>query len=183
MQTTNFKLKTAAGPRRKRLLFFVIVVVLLSSGAGTYLLMKNRSAENARIEQKARDEAQTNSAKSALQDTDARGRNLPDDSTEKTTDDIATSETLSLKITETSQSDGIVRASTSITGASADGTCVFTYSTQDERPVIQQVASANGICLSSVSEVQFAKLGSWNLSVIFYISNSKSEVSQNVTIN
>ena len=65
---------------------------------------------------------------------------------------------------------------------SRDGTCVFQYTTNGDKPVISQVPSSEGLCKSSIPEVEFAKLGEWILKVTFYNNGEKIEAVKNVTI-
>ncbi len=185
MSSPNFKLNSSTRRNRKPLIALIILAIVVALGIGSFVFIKNRNAENARIEQKARDEAQTSSAKKDIQNKsagDTQDKNLPNNSTSTTTDKIPTSEDLRTTITSTSQKDGTVYAEAIITGATAEGTCVFTYTTPEDRPVVQQVTSANKTCKSSIPEVQFSKLGTWNLQVIFYLNNVKSEANKSVSI-
>lgn len=186
MSSPNFKLNSSTRRSRKPLIALVVLAIVIALGGGLFMFIKSRNAENARIEQKARDEAQTSSAKKDVQNKnadDSQSKNLPNNSTSTTPDKVPTSEEIKVVITSTSQKDGIVNTSASVTGASSDGTCVFTYTTPDERPVVQQVTSTNKVCTSAIPEVQFSKLGNWNLQVIFYLNNVKSEANKSVSIN
>lgn len=188
MSSPNFKLKSPMRRSRRPLIALLILAIALALGLGSYMFIQNRDSENAQIEQKARDEAQNGSAKKDLQDKDrnddnTKSKNLPDNSISTTTDKIPASEELSTAITSVSQKDGSVYSEAITTGATAEGTCVFTYTTPDERPVLEQVTSSGKICKSSIPEVQFSKLGTWNLQVLFYLNNVKSEANKNVSIN
>jgi cytoskeletal protein RodZ len=186
MSSPNFKLNSSTRRSRKPLIALLVLTFIVALGVGSFIFIKSRNAENARIEQKERDEAQTKSAKKDIQNKDSedtQNSNLPDNSPSTTSDKVPTSEKLGTTITSTSQKDGTVYAESVITGAEAEGTCVFTYTTPDDRPVVQQVASANKICRSSIPEVQFSKLGNWNLQVVFYLNNTKAEANKNVSIN
>lgn len=105
---------------------------------------------------------------------------LPDDATSKTTDDIPVDPTLSIIISSTSQSEGQVKATAE---ASTSGTCVFQYETEGDKPVVVQSETSGNICSSSVPEVQFAKIGSWQLKLTFYSGGKKIEAIKDVTIN
>ena len=87
-----------------------------------------------------------------------------------------------LTVSDFRQSNGIVYATTQITQSSNSGSCVFTYTAKDSKPVVQEVVSTNTQCVSSIPEVQFDKVGNWNLKVSFNAQNTKLEVSKDVTI-
>ncbi|MCA9313413.1 hypothetical protein KDA08_03790 [Candidatus Saccharibacteria bacterium] len=181
MSSPNFKLNSSARRNRKPLIALVALVILIALGLVLFMYINNRNLEEARIEQKARDEAQTSSAKKDAGN--AQSKNLPDNSTSITSDEVPVSEDIRTTITSTGQNEGAVYAEATITGTIAEGICVFTYTTPQDRPVVQQVSSMAGFCKSSIPEVQFSKLGAWNLQVIFYLSNMKSEANKNVSID
>lgn len=186
MSSPNFKLNSTMHRSRKPLIVLLVLAIVIALGVGSFVFIKNRNAENARVEQKIRDEAQTHSAKKDVQEkgsSDTQSSNLPDNSASITPDKVPVSEDLRTSITSTSQKDGTVYAEASIAGTDKEGTCVFTYTTPDDRPVVQQVTSASKICKSSIPEVQFSKLGTWNLQVVFYLNNVKSEANKSVSIN
>lgn len=104
---------------------------------------------------------------------------LPDNSPTITTDQVPTSDDLSVDITSTSQEAGVVKASAKTSGS---GTCVFLYTTEGDKPVTHQSESSNGSCHASINEIEFSKLGQWQLKVTYYQDNKKAEVTQDVTI-
>lgn len=107
---------------------------------------------------------------------------LPKDSSSITSDQVPTNPNLSVAITDTSQIDGLVKATAKTSG---NGTCVFLYQPADNgKPITQQVnVSADNTCSVSIPEASFAYLGSWQLNVTYYSNEEKTEVSQNVTIH
>jgi hypothetical protein len=76
------------------------------------------------------------------------------------------------------QSNGTVNSAVVINGVSS-GRCEFVFSTPEDRPVSRVVNISSGSCSVSIPEVEFAKLGEWNLAVNF---GGKS-VSRKVNIN
>lgn len=110
---------------------------------------------------------------------DTATEGLPENSSSTTSDEVPLSnETVS--ISEFSQSDGSVRATASV--SANEGTCVFLYTTEGDKPVTQQVSVKDSSCHSSIAEVNFSKLGDWLLKVTYYRNAEKVEAMQNVEI-
>jgi len=180
--------KTSAKSKRKfALVITLLIFALLVSGGIVY--RHRLTQERSSTEQKIRDEAQIDSSKKDVQtevkigNSGSKSTNLPANSTSTTSDEVPVSNALSVSISNTGQSNGVVTSAATVTGLDESGTCVFTYSTPGDRPVVQQVTTTNKICQSNIPEVQFSKLGTWKLSVVFYQNNARAETSQNVTIN
>ncbi len=104
---------------------------------------------------------------------------LPDNSSSTTSDDVPSSSD-TINITSFSQENGQVRASATV--SHNEGTCVFLYTTEGDKPVTQQVAVENSTCRSAVGEVSFSKLGTWNLKVTYYRNAQKAEAVRDVEI-
>ena len=189
MKTTTYRHNSGPKKSNKKYIIASVTIAFILVVTGGYFYNRKLSQEKIRTEQKQRDEAQTNSSKNNLQSKDTNKDNsigdetLPNNSTGTTTDKIPSSETLEISIKNTSQNGGTVNASVEISGTTTDGTCVFTYTTPEDRPVIQQISSSNNTCQSNIPEVQFSKLGTWKLNVVFYQNNTKVEASKNVTIH
>jgi hypothetical protein len=179
MKSTRFKLRESqntTGHRRLIIGFFVVLVIFTVT-----LLVFTRNEEGGNRD----DDTQIYSAKDKIADSkDTRENNsvnLPDSSSSITSGQVATSEDIVLTITETNQSNGSVNATALVQGSSSDGTCVFSYSSED-KPVVKQVASSENKCSSSIPEVEFSKLGEWNLNVTYYNRNQKAEANRSVEI-
>lgn len=181
MGTSNFKLKAPVSRKSGLLKYLLLFALVLAIMIGGYFFVQKRNSANQQAEQKRNDEAQVTSSKQELKPDDNKG--LPSDSTTTTTDKVPVAPNTTLSIASFNQSNGQVEASATITGAGSDGVCVFSYTNPDDKPATQQVNSSNGKCSSKIPEVQFSKLGTWKLTVIFYLNNNKSEASQDVTIN
>jgi hypothetical protein len=188
----NQKFKLNRKPQKKSvnkwLLATLALVTIAGMASGGYIFIKQRNTSAQNIAQKNRDEAQTGSAKKETRSdsgepTKTKGSGLPEDSTTKKISQVPSTNIVSVKIADFTQSDRTVSATANITGNRTQGTCVFSYTTTDAKPVVEQMSSVGNICTSKISEVKFNKLGEWNMSVTFYLDNTKSEVSQNVTIN
>lgn len=189
MKWTSYKQNKTPAKSKKKFVLVIIIIIIALLVSGGIIYTRRLAQERARTEQKIRDEAQIDSSKKDVQtedkieNSDSKNTNLPTNSTSKTSDQVPISDALSVSISNTSQSNGIVSAAIKITGSDENGTCVFTYSTPGDRPVVQEVTSSNNICQSNIPEVQFSKIGVWNLNVTFYQNNARAEASQNVTIN
>lgn len=169
------------------MLIILLVAILLIAGAlGAYTWIKNSNQADRLAEEKIKSEAQTESAKKNIVNNSKAGstdtsKDLGSNVT--TTDQIPVSSNLSVTITNFQQVNSLINSSASISGNSSEGTCVFTYSTPGSKPVVDQVSSKSSVCSSIIPEVQFSKLGSWNLNIVFYLNDGKAEGNKNVTIN
>ena len=132
--------------------------------------------ENQTSNKQRADEIKKNSSKSS--ENSVAG--LPENSSSTTSDQVQVDSSLSVVISSTLQENGMVNAKAQTSGS---GTCVFEYKTSGDKPVINQVSVNGTTCESSIPEVQFAKLGGWNLNVTYYSNGQKAETNQNVTIN
>ena len=74
------------------------------------------------------------------------------------------------------QSGGAVRSSISVNGGSG-GSCEFNFSTEGDRPIVKNVEMKSEKCEVSIPEVEFAKLGDWQLVVKY------GQKSANKTVN
>jgi hypothetical protein len=162
----------------------IIMIALL----GSVFIFLNRQASKVdqdNAAQKSKDEAQTNSAKS----TDANGSSDKSNSSisSKTSEQVPDSSTVTVNIDRSSQADGLVSSIAVINNTSESGSCVFIYSTPDAKPVSREAKSTlidtKNTCSIGIPEVEFNKLGLWNLTVYFYLNDQKSETTKDVTIN
>ena len=184
MRSTNFKLNSSPSGGRKWPFLLVLLVLAAGVSGGLYVYVKKQNQEQARIEQKARDEAQIQSSK----DYDAKNASSDKNgastgATSTTSNEIPTSDSIAITVDSVVQADRQINASAVVTGATTSGICVFSFTTPDAKPVVKQTSSANNACSVSISEVEFDKLGIWNLNVTFFINDTKAEVNQNVTIS
>ncbi|MBP9738690.1 hypothetical protein KBD20_03305 [Candidatus Saccharibacteria bacterium] len=181
MKSSNFQLNK--GPqRRSHKIVLVVIVLALIFGAGTYVYLQRQEAQEL-AEQKALDESQTNSAKKG-DATSSKDTGVTPKTESDIKQDVPTATENNVTINSVNQSGGMVAATASVSGASAGGTCVFSFTNPDDKPVIPpSVSIKDGSCSTSTPEVGFSKLGVWNLNVTAYIDGKKSEANQSVTIN
>lgn len=97
-----------------------------------------------------------------------------------TSEQIPVSTAATVTITSFSQENGVVRASAQVSG---EGTCVFQYTTEGDKPVVQEVAVSAKSCSSERPEVEFSKIGTWSLKVTYYTNNERTEAVRDVTIH
>lgn len=181
MKTSRFShhQKTSRS-RRKLLLAGTVLVIFLAVGG--YLVYKR--SQHPEADKNAVDPTNTSAKATAPELSGTQN----DDGTplDATSDQIPANPDLSLQITELNQQNNTVTARAVIT-SSGSGNCVFSFATPEGRPVVKQVASqtANGSqgCSVSIPEVEFDKLGEWELTVSFYYNNAKAEASRKVMIN
>lgn len=177
---TNNKPKKSNGNK----IIIVILVVLVLVGIGVYLCYKNNQKNN-----NTKDGAQTSSAKTDIMEQDENtpvdppNPNKPTGTVSDTTSDqVPTSTTATVQITSFNQADGRIKASAETSGDSG-GKCVFSFTTPDDKPVVKEATSVNNKCEVSIPEVEFSKIGTWNLNVTYYVNDKKIEVNKNVTVN
>lgn len=172
--------------RRRKIIIFTVIIALIGVGAGAYYVVK--SNQDAQEKQKAldRDRKASKTNGSAKKDEMAKdktsnssGSGLPENSTSTTSDQVPTNPALSVSITSTSQANGMVNASAKTSG---DGTCVFLYTKEGDKPASRQVPASSGSCSSSIPAVE-VPYGSVKLTVTYYNGGKKAEATQNVTIN
>lgn len=178
---TNTK---ASKPKHKKLVIICLVVIILII-VGIFFVYKKQSTN------KDKDTAQITSAKTNVMDQDNDTQvDQPSSSEAKTnnsvstntSDQIPTTTTSSIKIVSVNQSGGQITVDAETSGDSG-GKCVFSFTTPDDKPVVKEVVVSGNKCNTSIPEVEFTKLGTWNLTATYYVNDKKVEVSQNVTIN
>ena len=171
-------------PKHKKLILVCLALVVIVV-VGVFLFYKKQSSN------KNKDTAQITSAKTEVmnQDNDTQV-DQPSSSETKTnnsvstntSDQIPTTTTSSIKIVSVNQTGGQITVDAETSGDSG-GKCVFSFTTPDDKPVVKEVVVSGNKCNTSIPEVEFTKLGTWNLTATYYVNDKKAEVSQNVTIN
>lgn len=164
-------------PSRKKWLIFAFVALAMLLSVGGFFAYKNHRDNQERDAQKARDEAQITSSK----DVDAKTKNSNVDTPDDPIKQDVPSGDAAISIDSITQSNGTVLAKA--TSSAGSGTCVFTYTTEGDRPVIRTTDLTGGSCSSNIPEVEFSRIGTWNLNVTIYIDGKKTEANQSVEIN
>lgn len=161
---------------RKVLLSIAALLILCGAVAG-YFLWQNKSDNSNKVD----DSAQTNSAKKSVQSKNSNKDSNKTEAPNITKEEVPTSNELTVNITDYVQGNGNVTASAKVTAE--NGNCVFTYTTEGAKPVVTNSDINQGNCSASAPEVEFSKLGTWNLNVTAYVDDNKTEVNKSVTIN
>lgn len=172
--------------KRRKLIILLALIVLVGAGIGAYYYVKYNQEQAEKQAVIDRDSKAALTDKSAKKDSldetkKTSSSGLPNNSTEMTSDEVATGTALSVAIVSASQANGYVKATANTNGS---GTCVFSYRPADDgMPVTRQVEVVGNKCSINISQNEFAYLGSWTLKVTYYSNGTKAEASQNVTIN
>lgn len=171
---------------RKNLLSIALIAAFLLSIIAI-LLYRHHTAntinsEQAEISQSAKDNIAEKSSKTS-KNADTNGGDSNDlVADNRKPNDIPTSESVSIELIDTKQSNGVVYSTVNIRSSPNNGKCVFSFNSEGSKPVVQEVISTNTQCVSNIPEVKFDKIGNWNLNITFYSDSTKAEVNKNVTI-
>ena len=179
---------------RKKLYLIIISVIILGAAIGFWWYSNAQQKDNV-SENKGREMNKSKNKKdSSTKNNSSKDKNtpsspqpgLPGNSTSTPPSQVPPAANLSVTINDFAQANRMVQANAVIEGSPGRGTCVFTFSTPDAKPVVRQLASAGSdgpqTCSVSISEVEFTKTGAWRLNVTFYVNNSRSEANRDVTI-
>lgn len=173
----HYQQNTPSKPQKKnRQIVFVLLCVL--TGVIILFTWMKYSANKSSANQKSNDEAQTNSTKKDTNPNNTTNQ-TPNVPSEEIKQNVPQSNA-TVSIISISQADGQVKASAAI--SSDNGDCIFTYTIDQDKPVTRRAAGTNGVCGVSTPEVEFSRLGLWNLNVTAYIDGKKTEANQSVTI-
>lgn len=99
--------------------------------------------------------------------------------TAQTSDQVPVGTTLNVEITAWQQTNRQVDA---VAKTSGPGVCVFQYTTEGDKPVIRETQASGNECRTSIPELYFSKLGTWQLKVVYYNDGQKAEVLKDVSI-
>ena len=170
--------KSGRSNKRRYILLALVLLVLLSGGLFALNRRNNRTTdvEKQQQEQRKNDELSTNKPTEKEQD----ATKTPSDA--KDIDKLPPAAALSIAISSFSQENGAVSVASTITGSEAEGQCVFSFTTEGGKPVIRQTQSNNKQCSAAIPEVEFDKLGLWNLEATFRMDNTKSIATKQVEI-
>ena len=180
MRNTSFKLNRQPKKKNYRLLLTLLVlgVALITAGLLFYKYRGNtqNSGSDSSIQSSEDDKLATGNNKNG---DIKQNSNSPSQPEPKETN------ALSAKISSFSQQNGKVTAVANVSSSQV-GKCTFSFSSLDSRPVSREVNSSeqesNQQCSATIPEVEFDKLGEWNLAVIFITGNSRATVEQKVII-
>lgn len=186
MKGTTFKNGSIAAkkPRKKWLIFALLLLIVFGAIVGGVLYKRYYDNKQQAL-QKERDESQTESAKKAVSkssDSDIESSGLPENSNSITSDQVPNNSSVKLAVASVNQANGMITVSGTISGTSQNGTCVFSFTKPENKPVVKQVQSSASSCSVQIPEAEFTMLGSWTLLVTHYVNGTKTEVQREVTI-
>lgn len=160
--------------------FVLAAIILLAAGAGTYAYLHYTDAQIAQQEAANKSGRADEIKQNTPAVTENQTNEQPGDvDTPQTSEEVPLSTSATVTISSFAQTNGAVRASAQVSGT---GTCVFQYTTDGDKPVVDEVTVSGGVCSSERPEVEFSKLGSWTLKVTYYTNNERVEATQSVTI-
>jgi hypothetical protein len=181
---SKFLHNQSSTPRSKKWVILPIIAILILASGGSFMYFKNKYNASKNL----RDSAQVESAKEKLSDDsnkvsiDINSEKATGDISNQTTEQTPISQDFAIALASQSQSEGLVKVSAKATGAT-EGRCVFSFTTEGDRPVVRESTLSNGICSAEIPEVEFSRLGVWNLNISLHVNNTRTEVNQSVTIN
>jgi hypothetical protein len=162
--------------RLKWLLLLVVLMGTLTGGAVWYKVHRDRQKTMASVEADNAEKQEAEDLKKAIiaeNNTDNSGSQptnnedpLKGGSGEQQPAVAPSTGTATMGEISFNQAGGVIKASLPISGVSG-GTCKFSFTVTDERPVIKDVAFGSGACLVEVPEVEFSFLGEWDLTVSY----------------
>lgn len=101
----------------------------------------------------------------------------------KTTDEIPSNTSVSATITQLEQQNGQVTYAADLNDKAQNGTCAAEYTSDGARPITSTTNALNGICGPvSTPDVQFTKLGTWTLTLRYYVNNTQAVTSKTIII-
>lgn len=166
---------------RRRVILLIVSIVLLLLAVGLLLVFYN--PKNDPVDSSAEDPTIT-SAKDTPSTTGSAKTNSGQGGV-TTSDQVPENSQISVGELTFQQNNGIVSAS-SVVNSSSTGDCVFSFTTTDGRPVVKQTVSTATAdyqsCNITIPEVEFDKIGVWEMNVTFYMDGSKSSAVKNVEI-
>lgn len=181
--------------KRNKKTYIIIAIILLLLLGASYVVYRysqsnaEKSTSETTLDQKGTPEVAQSTKDSTSQENNTE-QNKSSNSQENSNTEAPSSTgeipggTLLIKSFE--QSSGTIKA-TAIINSNETGTCYFGFSSSGTKPVSRtnqsKTDASNQICSVEIPEVEFTKLGQWNMLISFTKNNAKVENSQNVTIN
>lgn len=99
----------------------------------------------------------------------------------KDTNQIPTSTDTTITIDSLRQENGQVIYSASISG-SGGGTCAALFSSRSGKPVNDTAAATGTTCQGRISDVEFDMVGSWTLTLRYYVGDHQSVATKDIVI-
>lgn len=126
----------------------------------------------------------------ATQDSSDTNHGTKDDTTtgtDKTTDQIPVSETLTASIDTLDQSNGVITFAGSANDTKEGGSCSIVFSNPNDRPITRTVAASisNGMAICgpiNIPETEFSFLGEWTATFRYYINDTQAMAERKMII-
>lgn len=163
------------------------IVVLLAAGAyaayATHTWPFHSSQEASNTSEEATNNSDSTNPQQKQDIPSSETQTDVDDS--KTTDQVPVAETGALTITSLRQENGNITYAASLQNVDTPGTCsaLFEHSDGAARPVTRTGASTpEGCPETSIPEVEFNALGTWKLTLRYYINDTQLVATKSVEI-
>lgn len=185
MKSNNFKLKSAAPGKKSKTFIIIVLGVILLAGAAIGGIKYKRHSDALTAQKFRAEEVKKNDSK-ATNTNSGKSRVTPPGIDSRNNEDIPINQSLSVNISSLGQEGSVINSTATASGVNSEGTCLFSFSSTDSKPVVKQVVSSkqdgSQNCSVSIPRVEFDKRGSWNLLVTFYSDNTKTSATRNIIL-
>lgn len=168
--------------RKKRLLIIAVIIVAVALSLAGFLYWRSQAPPTSDYKPKYQLSSESDnkiSEKTNPDDKSSSSNSSSNTGLSQTSEEVAVSPSGSVSIVDLSQESGFVNVLARTSGFSPIK-CVYQFESEGARPVIRETnPSCNGI---SIPQVEFEKIGTYNLTVTVYDSSSKISTSKDVDI-
>ncbi|MCK9540299.1 hypothetical protein [Dokdonella sp.] len=103
--------------------------------------------------------------------------------TSKDTSQIPIAHSFTISIDKITQQDGAVKVTANTSDSSSnEGTCSFTFTKENMKPVVRTSLHKSGVCSVEIPELEFTATGIWNLDTRYFTDNQQATDKREVTI-
>jgi len=173
---------------KKKFALILVPIVLVAIAGLAYFLLSNDDAGSKTNPQADADSSQVEETKNRYSRDNEQTWTGDADKPSVTTD-IPDSKTTSIVDMSIQQAGGVVNVNATIEDVEKNaGTCTFTATKPENRPIIKQVAATeNGdtvfLCTATIPAIEFSSNGEWKILLTYFGMNSKTSAEKNVIIN
>lgn len=173
---------------KKKLALILVPIVLVAVALLAYFLLTNDSAGSSIDLERDADLSQVEETKNRYSKDDEQTWTGDADKPAVTTE-IPDSKTTSILDLSVQQVEGTVNINASVEDIEKNaGTCTFTATKPDNRPVVKQVAATKSgetsfSCTSNIPTIEFSSNGEWKILLTYFGMNSKISTEKTVVIN
>ncbi len=178
--------------RSKKKIIYIALAVIVVLAASLFVLEKTRTTNFLtnpfykksafEVEQQKKDQANKNDPTIGNKGT-AEGSSQGFDAT-KNTSQIPDTDEFTITLDSFKQANGAVVVSAGIkdTISTEQGTCSFTFTREQVKPVAKSASASESACSTSIPELEFSAVGEWILEIRYFNSNKQASANQKVTI-